>query len=113
MFVFAPVAQLDRASVFGTEGWEFEPLRAHLFANFDLLSAPEAPLDQILTNFAGLTTAASTARRLPSSITCGCLCIVWMCPHVMSLAWSACSYTTALRRAASRNHAALSLGVRF
>ena len=22
-----PVAQLDRASVFGTEGWEFEPLR--------------------------------------------------------------------------------------
>ena len=61
MFVFAPVAQLDRASVFGTEGWEFEPLRAHLFANFDLLSAPEALLDQILTNFAGLTTAASTA----------------------------------------------------
>jgi hypothetical protein len=25
----APVAQLDRASVFGTEGWEFEPLRAY------------------------------------------------------------------------------------
>ena len=25
----ASVAQLDRASVFGTEGWEFEPLRTH------------------------------------------------------------------------------------
>jgi hypothetical protein len=24
-----PVAQLDRASVFGTEGWGFEPLRGH------------------------------------------------------------------------------------
>src|SRR5579862_8347039 len=27
----APVAQLDRASVFGTEGWEFEPLRARQY----------------------------------------------------------------------------------
>ena len=27
----APVAQLDRASVFGTEGWEFESLRVHQF----------------------------------------------------------------------------------
>ncbi len=26
---FAPVAQLDRASVFGTEGWGFESLRAY------------------------------------------------------------------------------------
>ena len=44
MFVFAPVAQLDRASVFGTEGWEFEPLRAHLVATVSLfpLSGPEA-----------------------------------------------------------------------
>lgn len=25
----APIAQLDRASVFGTEGWEFEPLWVH------------------------------------------------------------------------------------
>jgi hypothetical protein len=25
----APVAQLDRASAFGAEGWEFESLRAH------------------------------------------------------------------------------------
>jgi hypothetical protein len=25
---YAPVAQLDRVSVFETEGWEFEPLRA-------------------------------------------------------------------------------------
>ena len=27
---FAPVAQLDRASVFGTEGWGFESLRVYL-----------------------------------------------------------------------------------
>lgn len=27
----APIAQLDRASVFGTEGWEFEPLWVHFF----------------------------------------------------------------------------------
>ncbi len=26
-----PVAQLDRASVFGTEGWGFEPLRGHQY----------------------------------------------------------------------------------
>jgi hypothetical protein len=26
---YAPVAQLDRASAFGAEGWEFESLRAH------------------------------------------------------------------------------------
>ena len=26
-----PVAQLDRASDFGSEGWGFEPLRAHQF----------------------------------------------------------------------------------
>jgi hypothetical protein len=25
----APVAQMDRASAFGAEGWEFESLRAH------------------------------------------------------------------------------------
>jgi hypothetical protein len=25
----APVAQLDRAFVFGTKGWEFEPLQVH------------------------------------------------------------------------------------
>ena len=29
MFLAAPVAQLDRASAFGAEGWEFESLRAH------------------------------------------------------------------------------------
>ena len=29
----APVAQLDRASVFGTEGWGFESLRAYYNAN--------------------------------------------------------------------------------
>jgi hypothetical protein len=28
----APVAQLDRASDFGSEGWGFEPLRAHCCA---------------------------------------------------------------------------------
>lgn len=28
--ISASVAQLDRASVFGTEGWGFEPLRVHL-----------------------------------------------------------------------------------
>ena len=27
--IYAPVAQLDRASVFGTEGWGFESLRAY------------------------------------------------------------------------------------
>ena len=27
---YAPVAQLDRASVFGTEGCRFEPYRVHL-----------------------------------------------------------------------------------
>ena len=27
----APVAQLDSASVFGTEGWGFESLRAYFF----------------------------------------------------------------------------------
>jgi hypothetical protein len=29
----APVAQLDRAFVFGTKGWEFEPLQEHLLFN--------------------------------------------------------------------------------
>ena len=33
--LLAPIAQLDRASVFGTGGWEFEPLWAHI-----LLPAP-------------------------------------------------------------------------
>jgi hypothetical protein len=34
---------LDRASVFGTEGWEFEPLRAYLPAgrHEGLLLAPQ------------------------------------------------------------------------
>ena len=31
---FAPVAQLDRVSVFETEGWEFKPLRARHFTAF-------------------------------------------------------------------------------
>src|SRR5262249_38505436 len=40
MFRVAPVAQLDRASVFGTEGWEFEPLRAHFFTTLlELIAA--------------------------------------------------------------------------
>ena len=29
-FDAAPVAQLDRASVYGTEGWGFEPLQAYV-----------------------------------------------------------------------------------
>ena len=29
----APIAQLDRALVFGTSGWEFEPLWAHFAFN--------------------------------------------------------------------------------
>ena len=29
-FDAAPVAQLDRASVYGTEGWGFEPLQAYI-----------------------------------------------------------------------------------
>ena len=32
-YYLAPVAQLDRASVFGTEGWGFEPLQAYLRNN--------------------------------------------------------------------------------
>ena len=32
----APVAQLDRASVFGTEGWEFKSLRAYQIAAAEL-----------------------------------------------------------------------------
>ncbi len=31
----APVAQLDRASVFGTEGWGFESLRAYFNSAYD------------------------------------------------------------------------------
>ena len=31
----APIAQLDRALVFGTSGWEFESLWAHFPFNFD------------------------------------------------------------------------------
>lgn len=31
---FASVAQLDRASVFGTEGWRFESSRVHCFLDF-------------------------------------------------------------------------------
>ena len=27
--IHAPIAQLDRALVYGTKGWEFEPLWAH------------------------------------------------------------------------------------
>src|SRR5438270_13758915 len=30
-----PVAQLDRASVFGTEGWGFEPLRGRHITSID------------------------------------------------------------------------------
>ena len=33
----APVAQLDSASVFGTEGWGFESLRAYFFSNSNRL----------------------------------------------------------------------------
>ncbi len=39
LLVGAPVAQLDSASVFGTEGWGFESLRAyfrHLLLDKDL-----------------------------------------------------------------------------
>ena len=32
--VSAPVAQLDRASVFGTEGWGFDSLRAHHLSRY-------------------------------------------------------------------------------
>jgi hypothetical protein len=31
----APVAQLDRVSVFETEGWEFEPLRARQILDYN------------------------------------------------------------------------------
>ena len=32
---YAPVAQLDRASDFGSEGWGFDSLRVHLESNLD------------------------------------------------------------------------------
>ena len=44
----APVAQLDRASVFGTEGWGFEPLRVrHLFQQ--LTEIPFSPKVELVT----------------------------------------------------------------
>jgi hypothetical protein len=39
----APVAQLDRAFVFGTKGWEFEPLQVHHFLcsfEYSLIKTP-------------------------------------------------------------------------
>jgi hypothetical protein len=36
---FAPVAQLDRASAFGAEGWGFDSLRVHFSSNLIVLSA--------------------------------------------------------------------------
>ena len=35
-----PVAQLDRASVFGTEGWGFEPLRGRQYLPLEIHSHP-------------------------------------------------------------------------
>ena len=41
----APVAQLDRASVFGTEGCRFEPYRVHLFSRFENSTKPRKRQD--------------------------------------------------------------------
>ena len=43
---FAPIAQLDRALVFGTSGWEFEPLWAHFqFPRFTRWAFPALEAD--------------------------------------------------------------------
>ena len=39
VYSLAPVAQLDRASVFGTEGWGFESLREYFSKPFGLSRA--------------------------------------------------------------------------
>ena len=44
---YAPVAQLDRASDFGSEGWGFDSLRVHLESNLD----SEAGVVQNMTHF--------------------------------------------------------------
>ena len=52
--VGAPVAQLDRASDFGSEGWGFKSLRAHQFASSllinstSVLNCPVPPHSQLL-----------------------------------------------------------------
>src|SRR5258708_3213866 len=73
---FAPVAQLDRAMVFETIGWGFEPLRAYLafFAEFGVLPAISVVVAFWLFVFSGLSAPteiasdapSTTPRRLPS-----------------------------------------------
>jgi hypothetical protein len=46
-FHCGPVAQLDRASVFGTEGWGFEPLRGHHFWSLRKSCGHSLPLDKL------------------------------------------------------------------
>ena len=43
-----PVAQLDRASVFGTEGWGFEPLRGHHFEVASPFAGPKGFLKKTI-----------------------------------------------------------------
>jgi hypothetical protein len=66
----APVAQLDRASAFGAEGWEFESLRAHqiFFASANALecaaaTAAETAAGESSTAAEAATTAPSRSRR--------------------------------------------------
>jgi hypothetical protein len=63
----APVAQLDRALVFGTKGWEFEPLRAHFyfppFTNLAFLRS-----NRFVTELWPKVWAAATAGSMPSSV---------------------------------------------
>jgi hypothetical protein len=40
--VKAPVAQLDRATVYGTVGWRFEPVRVHASGAMTYAFEPEA-----------------------------------------------------------------------
>src|SRR5271155_5026166 len=44
---FAPVAQLDRVSVFETEGWRFEPFRARQHMAKPLLAKLYRPLSML------------------------------------------------------------------
>ena len=58
---FAPVAQLDRVSVFETEGWEFKPLRArHFSATTANFLRPRAALTSqaLVASFARLARGA-------------------------------------------------------
>ena len=73
----APVAQLDRASVYGTEGWGFEPLQAYVRLCLNTRSGFERPFFRLAvsgsindaTNIACFAVSARRKQRLPLSET--------------------------------------------